>query len=99
MPNFPQFIILLSPVKKIYTLLLLMLCFDVMSFAQRPVRNKPLAAKGDSTTGHKPRGFDKSRKAFFENLSPEERKKIESMSVSERRKYLHSKGFGRPRGN
>lgn len=85
--------------RKIYTLLLLLLCINVISLAQRPTRNKPQTAKGDSVAGHRPRGFDKSRREFFEGLSPEERKKIEAMSVSERRKYLHSKGFGRPRGN
>lgn len=76
-----------------------MLCINLISIAQRPARTKPQSVKGDSATGHRPRGYDKSRRAFFENLSPEERKKIEAMSVSERRKYLHSKGFGRPRGN
>lgn len=85
--------------RKIYTLLLLLLCINLISIAQRPTRTKPQAAKGDSVAGHRPRNFDNSRRDFFENLSPEERKKIEAMSVSERRKYLHSKGFGKPRGN
>jgi hypothetical protein len=98
MPKFFKLIILLN-VRKTYTLLLLMLGINLISIAQRPARTKPQSAKGDSTTGHRPRGFDKSRRAFFENLSPEERKKLETMSVSERRNYLHSKGFGRPRGN
>lgn len=66
------------------------------AFAQKPSQQRPSEAQFDSVS-YKPRGESKSHRAFFENLTPEERKKIQAMSVEQRRKYLYSKGLRRPR--